>query len=300
VEGRALSVRSRFASAMADAAVAGWLEEMGLAALIESFEREGVDSEALAALNHAQLKELGVARLGDRAKLMSKVIRRKEIMPAAPAATRTKKKEAAAQSKPSWMQILEERAMVPVGSPPATPDAECADGDAIGGEPERSVQELSPPPPTPRGMAPVVSECSPPPPTPRGVAPTLRMAADKQDGSQAQYNLPRKPQAQGGSPAGPDTTPATVQRTLHAPGATTRAEVHDSHVLLSARVCVYLCVCVCRKQYTSVSHSETACCFESSRWLMPMHSFTRAQDVSRVDELIAAFLAWMRWPCETV
>eukprot|EP00960_Hanusia_phi_P076249 768536-Hanusia_phi.AAC.9 len=54
---------------MTESVVAGWLGELGLGNLIEVFEEEGIDSEALAALNEAQLKQLGVTRMGDRTKV---------------------------------------------------------------------------------------------------------------------------------------------------------------------------------------------------------------------------------------
>jgi hypothetical protein len=211
---------------MADAAVAGWLEEMGLEALISVFEREGVDSEALAALSNFDLKELGVTRLGDRAKLQANALRSTGDIRAIPAdhKGRTQKKSAAVQAKPSWMQILEDRA---VGSPHATPGvwhASTGDYLAIFGEGDGDgnvrpgLQEYAPPPPSPRGMTPSsvecspLQECAPHPPTPRGLAPAL--TTEKSNRKAHQYKLPRKQQVleHGESPAAPDTTPVTVQK----------------------------------------------------------------------------------------
>jgi len=212
---------------MADAAVAGWLDEMGLEALIPVFEREGVDSEALAALSNCDLKELGVKRLGDRAKLQANALRSTGDIRAIPEdhKGRAQKKSAAVQAKPSWMQILEDRA---VGSPHATPGVWHAStgGDylAIFGEGDGDgnvrpgLQEYAPPPPSPRGMTPSsvecspLQECAPPPPTPRGLAPAL--TTEKSDRKAHQYKLPRKQQVleHGESPAAPDTTPVTVQK----------------------------------------------------------------------------------------
>ena len=50
--------------------VAGWLSELNLAHIIRTFLEEGVDVEALSKLDDAQLKELGVLRMGDRAKVL--------------------------------------------------------------------------------------------------------------------------------------------------------------------------------------------------------------------------------------
>ena len=55
---------------MADSVVAGWLSELNLAHIIRTFLEEGVDVEALSKLDDAQLKELGVLRMGDRAKVL--------------------------------------------------------------------------------------------------------------------------------------------------------------------------------------------------------------------------------------
>jgi len=211
---------------MADAAVAGWLEEMGLEALIPVFEREGVDSEALAALSHCELKELGVTRFGERAKLQANALRSTGDIKAIPAEPngRTQKQAAAVQAKPSWMQILEDRA---VGSPPhATPGvwhASTGDHFAIEGDGivRPGLREYAPPPPSPRGTSPAASfecsprglkECSPPPPTPRGLAPAL--TTEKSDSKAHQYKLPRKQQVleHSKSPAAPDSTPATVPK----------------------------------------------------------------------------------------
>ena len=59
---------------MADSLVAGWLAEIGLETIISTFREEGIDSEALAALDDSQLKELGVKRMGDRTKLRAKAM----------------------------------------------------------------------------------------------------------------------------------------------------------------------------------------------------------------------------------
>ena len=65
--------------AMGDPFVVGWLAELGIdsstssgLAVIRKFQEEGIDSDALASLDDAQLKALGVKRMGDRAKLQDK------------------------------------------------------------------------------------------------------------------------------------------------------------------------------------------------------------------------------------
>eukprot|EP00291_Cryptomonas_curvata_P024174 CAMPEP_0172170434 /NCGR_PEP_ID=MMETSP1050-20130122/11261_1 /TAXON_ID=233186 /ORGANISM="Cryptomonas curvata, Strain CCAP979/52" /LENGTH=227 /DNA_ID=CAMNT_0012841607 /DNA_START=101 /DNA_END=781 /DNA_ORIENTATION=+ len=59
---------------MSDSLVAGWLTELNLMECIKTFRDEGIDSEALTGLDDAQLKELGVNRMGDRTKLRAKAM----------------------------------------------------------------------------------------------------------------------------------------------------------------------------------------------------------------------------------
>ncbi|EKX47961.1 hypothetical protein GUITHDRAFT_136934 [Guillardia theta CCMP2712] len=55
--------------------IQSWLKELGLEELLPKFEEEKIDVEALAAMNEQELKEVGVERIGDRAKLRSRAQR---------------------------------------------------------------------------------------------------------------------------------------------------------------------------------------------------------------------------------
>ena len=53
-----------------DPVLLSWLEDLGLAHLAPEMARQNIDSAIVALLTHEQLDELGVTRLGDRAKLI--------------------------------------------------------------------------------------------------------------------------------------------------------------------------------------------------------------------------------------
>ena len=53
--------------------VGGWLKELGLADLAAAFEENGVDADLLPELTNEDLKDLGVARLRDRKRLLSAI-----------------------------------------------------------------------------------------------------------------------------------------------------------------------------------------------------------------------------------
>ena len=52
--------------------VDSWLTEMGLEARIRDFRDENIDVEALSKMDHEQLQSLGITKLGDRLKLLSR------------------------------------------------------------------------------------------------------------------------------------------------------------------------------------------------------------------------------------
>ncbi len=58
---------------MADSIVQGWLQELGLGGYVGIFRDQGIDIHALAELSDAHFVELGVVRVGDRAKLMGRL-----------------------------------------------------------------------------------------------------------------------------------------------------------------------------------------------------------------------------------
>lgn len=53
--------------------VAAWLRGLGLEAYAEAFAENGVDAKLLAELNNEDLKDLGVAKLADRKRLLSAI-----------------------------------------------------------------------------------------------------------------------------------------------------------------------------------------------------------------------------------
>ena len=54
--------------------VEGWLNNLGLAQYAEAFAENDIDAEALATLTADDLKELGVASLGHRKKLLAAIV----------------------------------------------------------------------------------------------------------------------------------------------------------------------------------------------------------------------------------
>ena len=58
---------------MADHIVQLWLQELGLGAFIGVFREQGIDVHALSELTDAHFMELGLVRVGDRAKLLGKL-----------------------------------------------------------------------------------------------------------------------------------------------------------------------------------------------------------------------------------
>ena len=58
---------------MADSIVQQWLQELGLGGYIGIFRDQGIDVHALAELSDAHFIELGIVRVGDRAKLMGRL-----------------------------------------------------------------------------------------------------------------------------------------------------------------------------------------------------------------------------------
>ena len=53
--------------------VGAWLNELGLAEYADAFAMNGVDSEVLRELSNDDLKDLGVARLADRKRLLKAI-----------------------------------------------------------------------------------------------------------------------------------------------------------------------------------------------------------------------------------
>ena len=53
--------------------VAAWLRDLGLEAYAEAFAENGVDAELLGDLNNEDLKDLGVAKLADRKRLLNAI-----------------------------------------------------------------------------------------------------------------------------------------------------------------------------------------------------------------------------------
>ena len=53
--------------------VAAWLRDLGLEAYAEAFAENGVDAELLGELNNEDLKDLGVAKLADRKRLLNAI-----------------------------------------------------------------------------------------------------------------------------------------------------------------------------------------------------------------------------------
>ena len=97
---------SPYSSAMGDPFVVGWLAELGIDSstssgldVIRKFQEEGIDSHALASLDDAQLKELGVKRMGDRAKLQDKATAKVLAQPAAEAGAPRARTAARARAK---------------------------------------------------------------------------------------------------------------------------------------------------------------------------------------------------------
>jgi hypothetical protein len=58
---------------MGDPIVQHWLQELGLGGYVGIFRNQGIDVHALAELTDAHFVELGIVRVGDRAKLMGRV-----------------------------------------------------------------------------------------------------------------------------------------------------------------------------------------------------------------------------------
>ncbi len=58
---------------MADPIVQLWLQELGLGSFIGVFKDQGIDVHALSDLTEAHFMELGIVRVGDRAKLLGKL-----------------------------------------------------------------------------------------------------------------------------------------------------------------------------------------------------------------------------------
>ena len=53
--------------------VGAWLRELGLAECAEAFAENGIDAAMLPELNNEDLKDLGVARLADRKRLLKAI-----------------------------------------------------------------------------------------------------------------------------------------------------------------------------------------------------------------------------------
>ncbi len=53
--------------------VAAWLRDLGLEAHVEAFAENGVDAELLGELNNEDLKDIGIAKLADRKRLLKAI-----------------------------------------------------------------------------------------------------------------------------------------------------------------------------------------------------------------------------------
>ena len=53
--------------------VAAWLRDLGLEAYVEAFAENGVDAELLGELNNEDLKDIGIAKLADRKRLLNAI-----------------------------------------------------------------------------------------------------------------------------------------------------------------------------------------------------------------------------------